>query len=223
MSVSGKAKHLVVLLLAIAVASSALFYREERQPQKGGADRVNLSGIPAQIGSWNALGQDGAANTKESAFLNDVIYRTYRRGDGKTMVLAVAYGADQRKKFNLHLPELCYKASGFSVLSLSERSMHAPELKLRQMMVRDNKESSQQIQYWMILGGRQVTGEFEKRLKHLYYSVLGVAAEGVLVRVSSFSSDKDAGSDAEVQQQFIASLYQSVNPGLRKLLFGNQA
>jgi hypothetical protein len=101
--------------------------------------------------------------------------------------------------------------------------MHAPELKLRQMMVRDGSESSQQIQYWMILGGRQVTGEFEKRLKHLYYSVLGVAAEGVLVRVSSFSSDKDAGSDAEVQQQFIASLYRSANPGLRKLLFGTQA
>ena len=100
--------------------------------------------------------------------------------------------------------------------------MKAPDLKLKEMMVRD-PASTQQVQYWIVLGGKQVTGELEKRVRHLYYSVFGVAAEGVLVRVSSFSSEKDAAGDRKLQQEFIGSLYKTVNQGQRKLLFGNKA
>lgn len=219
MNARGKAKQFALLALVAAVFLVTLCFREERVTRAKG---VELSSLPAAVGNWKVVGADGAAGSKESTFLNDVLFRTYRRDDGKTMVLAVAYGADQRKKFNLHLPELCYKASGYQVLSLSERAMHAPELKLKEMMVQD-RDSTQQVQYWMVLGGKQITGELEKRARHLYYSVFGVAAEGVLVRVSSFSSEKQSAEERKVQQEFIATLYKTVNQGQRKLLFGSNA
>jgi EpsI family protein len=219
MSGCSKIKHLVVLALVLAVSLVTLCSGEERVKH---AAPVDLTSLPATVGAWKAVGADGGAASKESKFLNDVLYRTYRRDDGSTVVLAVAYGADQRKKFNLHLPETCYKASGYQVLSLAEQAMHAPELKLKEMTVQD-PASRQRIQYWMILGGKQVTGELEKRARHLYYSVFGVAAEGVLVRVSSFSGADDAAHERQLQQEFIATLYKTVNQGQRKLLFGSNA
>lgn len=219
MTAKAKAKHLVVLALVVAVSLLTVFSGEVRSNTAAKAG-VDLTSLPTVVGGWKAEGSDGGAGSKESAFLNDVLYRTYKRGDGKTVALAVAYGADQRKKFNLHLPELCYKASGYQVLSLAEGAMHSPDLKLKEMLVRD-PASTQEIQYWIVLGGKQVTGELEKRVRHLYYSVFGVAAEGVLVRVSSFSSESDAATDRKVQQEFVSTLYRTVNQGQRKLLFGS--
>jgi EpsI family protein len=212
-------KSFMVLALVLAVSVVTLCSGEER----GHAPKsLDLTSLPATVGDWKMVGADGAAGSKESTFLNDVLFRTYRRDDGKTVALAVAYGADQRKKFNLHLPETCYKASGYQVLSLVPATMRLPELKLKEMMVQDSA-STQQIEYWMMLGGKQVTGELEKRVKHLYYSVFGIAAEGVLVRVSSFSTPAGAAGERRVQQEFISSLYRSLNPGQRKLLFGSNA
>jgi EpsI family protein len=219
MTLPAVAKHCAVLAMVVAVALVTLFSGETRATAAKGAD---LSSLPLAVGNWKAVGNDGAAASKESTFLNDVLYRTYRRDDGKTLVLAVAYGADQRKKFNLHLPERCYAASGYQVLSLAERAMHSPELKLKEMMVQD-QASTQQVQYWIVLGGKQITSELEKRARHLYYSVMGVSAEGVLVRVSSFSSDREAAGERQVQQDFIAALYKTASQGQRKLLFGSNA
>ena len=219
MTKTDRAKHIAVLTLVVAVSLAVLFSGETRATQARGAD---LRSLPAAFGNWKAVGADGAAAGEESAFLNDVLYRTYRKDDGSTVALAVAYGADQRKKFNLHLPERCYQASGYQLLSQDESAMQLPKLKLKELMVQD-PSSTQQVQYWIILGGKQVTSELEKRVRHLYYSVFGVAAEGVLVRVSSFSTPADAASQRKLQQEFIADLYRTVNQGQRKLLFGSNA
>lgn len=219
MTVNSKIKHLVVLGLVLAVSLVTIFSGEARVNR---AKKADLSALPATVGEWKMVGADGSAGSKESTFLNDVLYRTYRRDDGKTVVLAVAYGADQRKKFNLHLPETCYKASGYQVLSLTEHAIGAPKLKLKEMMVQDSS-SVQQVNYWMILGGKQIAGELEKRVRHLYYSVFGVAAEGILVRVSSFSSEAGEAGDRKLQQDFISTLYRTVNEEQRKLLFGSNA
>jgi EpsI family protein len=215
----GSIKSFLVLALVAALSLVTLCSGEERSHA---AKPVDLSTLPTAVGNWKMTGTDGAAGSKESAFLNDVLFRTYRRADGRTLALAVAYGADQRKRFNLHLPETCYKASGYQVLSLTAQQMRLPELKLKEMLVQD-LSSTQQIEYWMVLGGRQVTGELEKRAKHLYYSVFGIAAEGVLVRVSSFATPADAANERRVQQEFISALYQSLNREQKKLLFGSNA
>lgn len=220
MTVKSKAKHLVLLALLLAAALTGLVHGEQRRTQKGPS---RLTGVPEKVGAWTMISQDSAADAKEASFLNDVLFRTYRRPDGQTVVLVVAYGADQRKKFNLHMPEVCYKASGYQVLSQSESTMHAPELKLKQLVVASGPADTEPVQYWIMLDGKQVTGELEKRAKHLYYSAVGAQADGVLVRISSFSSGGDPGQDYQVQREFISSLYQSVDPQLRTLLFGRTA
>jgi len=213
-----KAKHLLLLGLILVTALATAAPKEERHV----AGRIpNLAGFPAKVGEWSVAEQDRAADAKEASFLNEVLFRTYQRADGKKVVLVVAYGADQRKKFNLHMPETCYKASGYQVLSQAQGWMHSPELKLKQLVVSSEPAEVQPVQYWIMLDGNQVTSELEKRVKHLYYSVMGAQADGVLVRVSSFSSGQSPAEDYRVQQEFIAALYRSLDPQLKKLLFGN--
>ncbi len=217
MTARSRAKHLSVIALFITAALLTMFYKVERH---GRAGTINLTAIPAEIGDWRMLDQDTSSGSKESRFLNDIMYRTYRRTDGKTIMLAVAYGADQRKKYSIHSPEVCYRASGFDVTSRGQLFMQSPDLKLKQLLVKDGATCTEPVQYWIILDGRQVTSELEKRIKHFYYSILGAEADGVLVRVSSISTDREFHNDYQVQQDFVSALYRSVDPQLRKLLFG---
>ena len=217
MSVKSKGKHVLLLVLVAVAALSTILHPEVRRVNQSAG---RLPSVPQSFGAWTMRSQNTVADSKEASFLNDVLYRTYQRADGKTVLLVVAYGADQRKKFNLHMPEVCYKASGYQVMSQAESLMHDPELKLKQLVVTAGAADTQPVQYWIMLDGRQVTSELEKRIRHLYYSVVGAQTDGVLVRVSSFLSDGDPGKEYEIQQEFIGSLYKSADPQLKKLLFG---
>jgi EpsI family protein len=216
----GNVKYLVVMVLFIAVTLLAFVCRVERHARAATMDLAAV--IPARVGDWRMSVQDTSLGSKEARFLNETLFRTYTRKDGKTIILVVAYGADQRKKFNIHMPETCYRASGYEVESLGRFSMDSPYLKLRRLLVKDGP-TTEPVQYWIVLNGRPVTSEFEKRVKHFYYSLLGAEADGVLVRVSSMSTSRDPDREYEVQKEFITSLYQSVKPELRRVLFGNGA
>jgi EpsI family protein len=212
-----KTKFIMVIVLFIAVAALVMFYKVERVTQ---TSTINLNAIPEEIGEWQMLGQQTEMG-KSSEFLNDVLFRTYQRGDGKAIILAIAYGADQKQNFSIHVPEGCYRAAGSDVTSIGVvNDADVPGLELKRLLVKD-KEKTEPMQYWIVLNGRVITSHFERKIKQVYYSLFNVQAGGVLVRVSSLSNDKDFQKDYEIQRSFINDLYKTVDPELRRLLFGN--
>jgi EpsI family protein len=216
---AGKIKFIMVIALFIAAAAFVMFYKVERVTQ---ASTINLAEIPEEIGEWQMLEQQTSMKKSASEFLNDVLFRTYQRGDGKIIMLAIAYGADQKQNFSIHVPEGCYRAAGSDVTSIGVvNDADIPGLELKRLLIKD-KEKTEPMQYWIILNGRVITSHFERKLKQVYYSLFNVHAGGVLVRVSSLSSDKDFQKDYEIQRSFINDLYKSLNPELRDLLFGNK-
>jgi EpsI family protein len=215
----GKIKFIIIIALFIAAAAFVMFYKVERVTQ---ASTINLAEIPEEIGEWQMLEQQTSMKKSASEFLNDVLFRTYQRGDGKIIMLAIAYGADQKQNFSIHVPEGCYRAAGSDVTSIGVvNDADIPGLELKRLLIKD-KEKTEPMQYWIILNGRVITSHFERKLKQVYYSLFNVHAGGVLVRVSSLSSDKDFQKDYEIQRSFINDLYKSLNPELRDLLFGNK-
>lgn len=217
MKTQGKIKFFLVIILLITSTVFAMFYKVERVAQ---ARTANLDVIPTEIGEWHMLNERASMGTFESEFLNDVLFRTYKRGDGKTIMLAIAYGADQKQHFSIHVPEGCYRASGFDVTSIGVvNEMDIPGLELKKLLVKD-KARTEPVQYWIVLNGKVVTNHFERKIKQVYYSLFGVQAGGVLVRVSSLSAEKDFQNDYEIQRSFIIALYKTLNPELRTLLFG---
>jgi EpsI family protein len=216
---AGKIKFILVIVLFIAAAAFVMFYKVERVTQ---ASTINLAEIPEEMGEWQMLEQQTDMKKSSSEFLNDVLFRTYQRGDGKIIMLAIAYGADQKQNFSIHVPEGCYRAAGSDVTSIGVvNDADIPGLELKRLLVKD-KEKTEPMQYWIILNGKVITSHFERKLKQIYYSLFNVNAGGVLVRVSSFSSDKDFQNDYDIQRSFIFALYKSLTPELRDLIFGNK-
>jgi len=216
---ASKLKHLAILSLFAIAWALTFFCRVERHAQ---AKSINLSAIPVVIGDWRMVGQTTSVGAKEEKFLDDELVRTYQRPDGKTVMLAVAYGADQRKKFTVHLPEVCFKASGCNVTSVGQSAMDSPRLSLKQMLAKNSDGTVEAVQYWIVLGGKVVTSEFERKMNQAYYGTFGADAGGVLVRVSSLVADGDYKKDYEVQKEFVLVLFGSLGNEQRKLLFGNQ-
>ena len=98
--------------------------------------------------------------------------------------------------------------------------MNSPRLSLKQMLVKKTDGGAEAVQYWIVMGGKVVTNDFENRLRHFYISLIGAKSDGVLVRVSSLSLNSDANNDYKVQDEFTLSLYKILTPETRYLLFG---
>lgn len=209
-------KHFVVLALFAAVAAITLFYKIERRTQP---NPINLNAIPTQIGDWRMLAQNNTIKAAEAKFLDDVLFRTYQRKDGKIIMLAIAYGADQRRKFSIHLPEVCYEAAGFKVASQGYTNMNSPNLTLKQFIANDSDGRIEPAQYWIVLNGKVVTDDFDRKLRHAYYNFFGAEAGGVLVRVSSFATGLEFKNDYKIQKEFITTLYKALNFELKRTLF----
>ncbi|OHE59531.1 MAG: EpsI family protein [Thermodesulfovibrio sp. RBG_19FT_COMBO_42_12] len=217
---SCKTKFIMVIVLFIAAAALVMFYKVERVTQTRTA---NLAAIPEEVGGWQMIDEQTSMGTSASEFLNDVLFRTYKREDGKTIILAIAYGADQKQNFSIHVPEGCYRAAGSDVTSIGVvNDADIPGLELKRLLIRD-KEKTEPMQYWIVLNGRVITSHFERKIKQVYYSLFNVQAGGVLVRVSSLSNDKEFQKDYEIQRSFINELYKTVDPELKNLLFGGNA
>ncbi|WP_298269714.1 exosortase C-terminal domain/associated protein EpsI [Geobacter sp.] len=211
-------KHITILALFALAGALTFFCRVERHAQ---AKTINLSAIPTVIGEWRMVSQDTTLGAKEEKFLDDVLIRTYERPDGKRVMLAVAYGADQRKNFSIHLPEVCYKASGCNVTSVGRTAMSSPNLSLKQMVAKNPDGGVEAVQYWIVLGGKVVTSEFERKWKQAYWGTFGADAGGVLVRVSSLVGEGDYKKDYEVQKGFVKELHQSLPVILGGQLFAD--
>ena len=213
-------KFLIVITLFISTTAFSHLYKVERiNPLKG----PDLSAIPTSINEWRLLDEQTDTSASESRFLNDVLYRTYARPDGKTISLAVAYGGDQRQYFSIHAPEGCYISAGYDVTSFGVIKIAKPNLELKEMLVQGPRNRTESVQYWIVLNGKVVTNHFERKIKQFYYSIFGAKSDGILVRVSSFSSEKEFQQDYLIQRRFITALYEQLNPELRRVLFGNDA
>lgn len=214
---SFKHKNIAVIVLIIVTVFFSYGFTVTKKSVENKA--VNLASIPERIGDWRMVGQQRDISGYEQTFLNNVIFRNYVRPDGNSVYLAVAYGADQRQNFSIHVPEGCYRAAGYDVTALGLTRLSQPAIPLKQLVARKGKVT-ETIQYWIVLNDKVVTNHFERKLKQLYYSLMGARAGGVLVRVSSVSSAQDTARDYDLQKAFVADLYKSLNPEQRRLLFG---
>lgn len=218
MTIQGKIKFFLVIALFIGAAAFPLFYKVDRLAQ---AKTANLTAIPTEIGDWHMLDQKTNPSTSESGFLDDVLFRTYKRQDGKTISLAIAYGADQRQHFSIHVPEGCYRAAGFDVTSMGFAKVDMPGLELKKLLIK-GEGRTEPMQYWIVLNGKVVTNHFERKIKQMYYSLFGARSGGVLIRVSSLSTDKDFQQDYEIQKAFISEMYKTLSPEIRRIIFGKE-
>lgn len=162
-------------------------------------NRMNLLGdasletvVPERIGDWevtpsNAFVLPEAREGSLAATLYDQqLSRLYTGAGLLPVMLVIAYGSTQSDLLQLHRPEVCYRAVGFSI-DRSERvdvAVGNARVPMRALTARAN-DRVEPILYWTRLGDLLPTSNNEQRLMKLRTEMQGYIADGVLVRLST--------------------------------------
>jgi EpsI family protein len=210
--------------MALTSALTGALTPKERVATK--ADQFKLDAmIPTSFDGWT-LDENVIPlkpNPEQEAMLEHIydqtLARTYIDKDGNRVMLSIAYGGDQSKSLQLHLPEVCYVAQGFQMLKEKPDALATRygSLPVKRLVARQERRN-EPITYWITIGDKAVMSGIEQKLQRLAYGLSGKIPDGMLVRVSTIQANED---DAyRVQDRFVTDMLEVMAPKDRERLLG---
>jgi EpsI family protein len=135
------------------------------------------------------------------------------------VMLSIAYGGDQSKQLQLHLPEVCYVAQGFDMVKdhRDELGTRFGKVPVKRLVARQNSRN-EPITYWITIGDKAVMSGLDQKMQRFVYGLSGRIPDGMLVRVSTIEPD-DAGA-YKVQDRFVNQMLDALKPDDRVRLMG---
>ena len=181
--------------------------------------------IPSAFGQWQV---DAAivplqADPEQQALLERIydqtLSRTYVNRDGRRVMLSIAYGGDQSRALQIHLPEVCYVAQGFDMLDARDDTLDTGHgmVPVKRLVARQNARN-EPITYWITVGDKATKPGIEQKLQRFAYGLSGKIPDGMLVRVSTIGAD--AAAAYQVQDRFIKDMLGVVDGRDRRRLMG---
>jgi EpsI family protein len=183
--------------------------------------------IPRSLPGFAELSGGGVIAPAPKGSLADRLYsqsvqRLYQTPDGDVVMLLIAYGGTQNDQLQLHRPESCYPAVGFSIYDGGNRDVALTsnaDVPIRRLSARLDQRV-EQIWYWTRIGEYLPRTGGEQRTVRFRNSLDGIVADGVLVRMSVLTTDEARG-DA-VNEAFARALIAAVGPSGRRVLLGSR-
>jgi EpsI family protein len=214
-----------LVLLGAFGATSLMAAHLRPGPKVNRADSFKLDDlVPRQLPGWQATQPQAVAVNPQTQELLDSIYsqiveRTYVNPQGYAVMLAIAYGNDQRGSLEAHKPEVCYPAQGFKLIKQREVKLATPFGVIpAKYLETANGPRYEPVTYWFTMSSEIVDSQWSKRLNQLRQTLTGQIPDGLLFRVSSI--DPDGAHALAMQQQFVNEMLGAVDPTLRKRLAG---
>ena len=223
-----KKSIIVSIFLSIFMVSSGALTKVLTPTQKIADQQENIDleiMIPIEFGDWRIdrsiipLQVDAETQANLDKIYNQTLARTYVNSLGERIMLSVAYGGDQSDNLAVHKPEVCYYAQGFEIMKTvaDELLTQYGKLPIKRLLAVKGYRN-EPITYWITVGNKAVLPGIDEKLQQLKYGLTGNVPDGMLVRVSSISSDKDKAY--QLQTIFIQDLLSSVNTVERIRLIG---
>jgi EpsI family protein len=134
----------------------------------------------------------------------------------------LAHGDSQTDQLQLHRPEVCYPAVGYTIVSSAEAGIPLPggvTLPVRRL-VANSPDRREHIVYWTRLGEFFPVSDSQQRRDQLKTALGGYIADGLLARFSVAGSD--APSAFSVLQAFIPAMILATPAGDRPALIGTR-
>lgn len=217
-----RAAILGLCMLAASVAPAALRWGGQHAERPSAIDLDTV--VPREFGAWRerpAIAQVVDPQSKEliDKLYRQVLSRTYVDDRGNFVMLTIAYGNDQRGSLEVHRPEVCYPAQGFTVGPTASGDLNtrygAITVRRLDTSLGTRKEP---VTYWTTIGTSVVEGRIQKRVVELNAALTGKVPDGMLVRVSSL--DSDPARAWRVQAEFVDALVHSMSPDARLRVAG---
>lgn len=188
--------------------------------------------VPRQFGEWvevPSLKQTDLTIQRdpgsEAVLYDQTLMRTYSRSrDGAVVMMALAYGSEQRQDLKLHRPELCYYSQGYQVQNKQFVALNlTPGLQVNAVtLLTRNPVRIEPVTYWMRVGKGIVRNSTESRIRIFKEGLAGNVPDGLLVRVSSAIQEQQSVANGyRIQTEFLQALYQSLPDNGKQLFVGN--
>ncbi len=180
--------------------------------------------VPTHFAGWQFLTESGLVlppqDQMQSRIYHQLLTRVYNRGDGQSIMLLIAYGGSQDGVVQIHRPEICYPASGYSLATVKDHlAKLAPDVLIpSRYIVADSPSRSEQMIYWTRLGSAFPRRWSEQRWSVFEQNMAGIIPDGVLVRIST----DQPNASPNILDSFAADLYGSGGELLRRLLAGQR-
>lgn len=219
-------RNFLLLALMLAASGMAVALRPTHKIADQGP-KVNLEAmIPRAFGEWREEKQSSAQivdpQTKEMVdkLYSQTLTRTYVNDNGYRIMLSIAYGSDQSDSMQVHKPEVCYPAQGFTLHSkqTSSLALNKGSVPVTRILT-SLGQRSEPVTYWTTIGDRVVQGGVNKKLIEMSFGLTGKIPDGMLIRVSSIDPETDKAY--EVQNRFSAQMLDTLAPEHRQRLTGN--
>lgn len=220
------AKNFLLMALMVAASGLAVAMRPTQKIAEIGEPVVLETMIPKAFGEWQEQPQNQQmiVDPQQQATIiklyTQTLSRTYINPEGYRIMLSVAYGVDQRGENEVHKPEVCYPAQGFTVddIQRGQLDTSAGAIAVTRVRVRLG-ERREPVTYWTTVGDHVVRTGIDKKLTEARYGLSGRIPDGLLFRVSSI--DPESAHAFEKQRLFTDTLLNSLTPEHRQKLIGN--
>ncbi len=219
-------RNFLLLALMLAASGLALALRPTQKiAEQGAAIDLELI-VPRSFGAWREEPQKSVQIVDpQQQEMIDKIYtqtlsRTYINNQGYRIMLAIAYGDDQRDAMQTHYPEVCYPAQGFQLKDKQSGTLTTADGAIPVTRLLANLGPRHEpVTYWTTIGDRVVRSGIQKKIAEMSYGLNGQIPDGMLIRVSSI--DTDATNAYEIQTQFADQMLGALTPQYRTKLNGN--
>jgi EpsI family protein len=181
--------------------------------------------IPKRFGNWTVddtvmpLTPDETQKELIATLYDQTLARTYVNERGEHVMLSIAYGGDQSKQLQLHLPEVCYVAQGFDLVKEAQGELATPfgKVPVKRLVARQNTRN-EPITYWVTVGDKAVMSGLGQKYQRFLVNLTGKIPDGMLVRVSTVATDEN---DAyRVHARFVNQMLDALSPKDRGRLLG---
>lgn len=222
-----KKSQVVSLLLGIfMVLASILTSVITPSISRGSQVDINLETlIPTEFGDWKLDSSivSPIVNPEVKGLLektySQTLSRTYVNKDGERIMLSIAYGGAEKTDINNHRPEICYAADGFVIGKMDKTYVDTTVGRIPVMrLVATQGTRNEPITYWTRIGDSLARGWIEQKVAAIRYGFSGSLPDGLLVRVSSISSNET--ESYRIQQAFLAAMLKAVRSDDRHWLVG---
>jgi EpsI family protein len=150
---------------------------------------------------------------------DQVLMRTYRNTKGESVMLALAWGRQQRQEVKIHRPELCYVAQGFTISTNRPFEPIGSPGPSGRAMVATHPRRVEPVLYWVRIGNTISSSAWNTRLYILSEGLKGRIPDGILVRTSQIVRTTDGVARShDLQSTFLRELVDALPTEHKALL-----
>lgn len=176
--------------------------------------------LPEKLGRWQFVSSSGLVVPPEDqlsrALYSQLLTRVYADKEGAPIMLLVAQSSSQTGILQIHRPEICYTAGGYTLSDIQPHNVQVPGRSIAAMSLAATSDNrTEQMLYWTRIGDHLPTSWRDQRIAVAMDNLRGKIPDAVMVRVSMVSNDRKAA--LATIDEFINTLLASVAPPVRRV------